>query len=132
MKIRVSCVNLADPVFTHDDNCVCVMHEITGQKRNLSEGLCRDLFVTVSFSKNAKRRACQHCGNKFPRLLNRPRFGEDLRVGAYPQEFVADAPSEIPCSDLGSPLFKQFSAGDVCRRAAIGSIKEDIRVNDEH
>ena len=39
MKIRIPGVYLVNPMLTHDDSCICVMHEVSGQKRNLIKGL---------------------------------------------------------------------------------------------
>jgi hypothetical protein len=48
------------------------------------------------------------------------------------EELIANSPGQIPRGVTGPPAFKQATASLVFRRAFIGRVNKDVRIDDKH
>lgn len=53
-------------------------------------------------------------------------------MGRDAKELANNAPGQIPCYGLISPLLHEVKTSEVKRRVLIGGIDQDVRVDQEH
>lgn len=132
MEIGVARVDTADPVFTHEDRCVRIVHQIPSNEWELGEDFRRDGRMTARGDQNAKRGRRQKRFDELPGALYRPRFAKDPRMRAHAQKLVDNWPREIPCRALSTPVIDQLAATLVRWRVLVGSVDEDVGIDHEH
>jgi len=132
MKVRVPRDDAFDAVLTHEYGGVGIMQQIAAQLWQLGKYFPQGVSVTLGGQQDIEGGRGPYRVQKSPGVADRPGFSEHAGVGTHAQEFIADAPGQIPGRCLPPPALKPCPAGFVKFGILISSVNQDIGINHEH
>lgn len=130
MKIGVARTNATDAMFAHQDCGVGVMEDVAREVRQLGKNLRSHLTVPRGGDERIQSGRVEQGRHKLPRLRHAPRPPHYAWMRGDSQEFVQDGPSCVPRIDAAALAIKPRSRRGVKGRISVGSIDQDVGVDD--
>ena len=132
MEVGISGIDAPNPVLAHQDGGVGVVYHVPSEVRELREYLGGDRGMPVRGEEDAQAGGGQQRLNEFPRARRWPGLPENSGMRRHPEEFVKNAPGQVPGRGLAAPVLEARMALAMERGICIGGVDEDVRVRDEH
>lgn len=115
LEMGVMGVDSSNSMLSHENRGVRIEYEIAGNPWDRCNRLFEYFLMPWSFLEDSCGRRSERGIEKRPGLADRKRSGEDARVRRYPQEFVDNAPCQVPRLRPAAP-FREKSAADSVSR----------------
>jgi len=131
MEISVPGTNPANPMFAHEDCSVGVMEEIAGQEGKVRKDLSSHLSVPRCWNQQTQSRRVEQARNEFPGLLYAPRPSHHPGMSGHAQELIEDRPTCVPGLRPAALAFQPRTRHRVKWRIGVGSIDQDIGIDDD-
>jgi hypothetical protein len=96
VEIGIPGADSADSVLAHENGGVRVVHQITGEVRQLRNDFFGDIGVSLRRKENAEAGRLEQRRDKGPRRGCGPWRSHDSRVCCYAQKLIKDAPRRVP------------------------------------
>ena len=132
MEIRITGTDLPNAMFAHEDCCMRVMQQITGEMRSLQNDLSGDISVPVRRDKNCKAWRSEERGHELPGRRCGPWPSHDSWMRGYAQKLIEYSPGRVPGIRPRALAFEPIAARSVELGVNISGIDQHIGIDRKH
>ena len=132
MEIRIAGTDLPNAMFAHEDCCMRVMQQITGEMRKFQNDLSSDIGVSMRRDKNCESWRSEKHRHKLPRRRCGPWPSHDPWMRGYAQKLIEDSPGRVPGIRPRALAFEPIAARTMELGVNISGIDQHIGVDRKH